>query len=83
MKGELTADERDLLGLFEKGMEFYLKMDWDEATGCFEKASELERIPDGKTTPSKVYMERCRTYKESPPVPQGEEWDGVFVLTKK
>ncbi len=83
MKGELTADERELLDLFGKGMALYLEMAWDDATDCFEKASKLERIPDGKTTPSEVYMERCRTFKESPPVPPGEEWDGVFVLTKK
>ena len=83
MKGELSREERDLLDLFEKGMMSYLKTAWDEALSFFEKASKLERNPDGPTTPSKVYMERCRVFKTSPPVPPGEEWDGVFRLSKK
>ena len=83
MKGELSPEEQDLLGLFEKGVALYLKTAWDEALGFFEKASKLERNPDDPTTPSKVYMERCRVFKESPPVPPGEEWDGVFRLSKK
>jgi len=83
MKGELSPEEQDLLGLFEKGVALYLKTAWDEALSFFEKASKLERNPDEPTTPSKVYMERCRVFKESPPVPPGEEWDGVFRLSKK
>jgi adenylate cyclase len=83
MKGELSLKEQELLNLFEKGVALYLKTAWDKALRVFEKASKLERNPDDLTTPSKVFMERCRVFKESPPVLSGEEWDGVFRLTKK
>ena len=68
---------------FDLGMDHYLNMAWDQAIEEFEKAAEIERIPDGKTTPSQVYIDRCRGCKESPPVAPGETWDGVFRLTKK
>jgi len=63
MKSGLTTREKDLITLFDRGMAHYLHMEWDQAVAIFEKASEIERIPDGKTTPSQVYMDRCRAYK--------------------
>jgi adenylate cyclase len=42
-----------------------------------------ERDPGSKSCPSLVYIERCKTYKEYPPVKPGEEWDGVFTATSK
>ncbi|MCF8131456.1 MAG: adenylate/guanylate cyclase domain-containing protein [Deltaproteobacteria bacterium] len=83
MKGGLTEQEKELITLFDIGMKHYLNMAWDQAVAIFEKASKIERIPDGKTTPSQVYIDRCRAYKESPPVKPGEIWDGVCHLTKK
>jgi hypothetical protein len=64
-------------------MNHYLNMEWDQAATIFKKAAEIERIPDGKTHASQVYIDRCRAYKESPPVKPGEIWDGVCRLTKK
>lgn len=83
MKGDLTAKENDLIKLFDRGMDHYLNMEWGRAMAVFEKTAEIERIPDGKTTPSQVYMDRCRGYKVNPPVASGETWDGVCRLTKK
>ena len=83
MKGGLTPREKELITLFDLGMNHYLNMAWDQAILAFEKAAEIERIPDGKTTPSKVYIDRCQGCKENPPVAPGETWDGVFRLTKK
>ena len=83
MKGDLTAKEKDLIKLFDRGMDHYLKMEWDRAMAVFEKAAEIERVPDGKTTPSHVYMDRCQGCKVNPPVASGEIWDGVCRLTKK
>lgn len=83
MKGGLTPKEKELITLFDLGMNHYLNMAWDQAISAFEKAAEIERIPDGKTTPSEVYIARCRGCKENPPVTPGETWDGVFHLTKK
>ncbi|NJB66820.1 adenylate cyclase [Desulfobaculum xiamenense] len=83
MKGELTDKEKRLFELFDAGMAHYLAMRWDEAIEAFTRALEIERVPEGKTTPSQVYIGRCREYRENPPVPAGESWDGVYRMTKK
>ena len=83
MKGGLTPREKDLIELFDRGMGHYLNMEWNRALAVFEKAAEIERIPDGKTTPSHVYIDRCQVCKVNPPVGPGEMWDGVCRLTKK
>jgi adenylate cyclase len=83
MKGELTDQEQQLFKHFAKGLELYRNMQWDEALAEFEQAERHERFPDAKTTPSQVFMGRCREYKENPPVPPGETWDGVYRMTKK
>jgi adenylate cyclase len=83
MKDGLTTREKDLITLFDRGMDHYLNMEWSRGLAVFEKAAEIERIPDGKTTPSHVYMDRCRDFKINPPVAPGETWDGVCRLTKK
>ena len=65
-------------------MEHYLRMEWDEAISRFRESLKLERVPDGKTTPSQVYIQRCEAFKKDPPVAgPGEEWDRVCRLTKK
>jgi len=83
MKGELTPAEEELARIFDEGMERYLKMEWDSAIAKFSDALKLERAPEGKTTPSEVYIERCRAFKENPPAAPGHVWDGVFRLTTK
>ena len=42
-----------------------------------------DRDPGSKTTPSHVYIQRCEQYKITPPVAEGEVWDGVFTATEK
>lgn len=83
MKGDLTAAEQDLIRIFDEGMQRYLRMEWDAAIARFSDALTLERFPDGKTTPSEVYIKRCRLFRESPPAGPGQVWDGVFRLTQK
>jgi adenylate cyclase len=83
MKGELTEQEKQLFINFNNGMNHYLKMEWDAAIAEFEKSLKNERFQDGKTTPSEVYIERCKVFKENPPVEPGEKWDGVFRMTEK
>jgi adenylate cyclase len=83
MKGDLTDQEKELFRVFDEAMQHYHKMQWDEAIAKFNESMKIERISDGKTTPSEVYIRRCRTFKENPPVAPGEQWDGVFRLTKK
>ncbi len=83
MKGDLDAQEKQLFKVFDEAMMHYLKMEWDEAITKFNESQKIERIPDGKSTPSEVYIQRCESFKENPPVAPGEKWDGVFRLTKK
>ncbi len=83
MKGDLAPQEVELIGIFNRGMDFYLNMDWDKAIRYFRESLKIERIPDGDTTPSEVFIKRCMLYKKHPPVPQGVKWDGVFRMTKK
>jgi len=83
MKGELSKQEQELFHLFDNGIQHYINMEWDTAVDYFRQSLKIERIPDGKTTPSEVYINRCEMFKENPPVPSGQKWDGVFRMTKK
>jgi adenylate cyclase len=84
MKGGLTTQEKRLFDVFDRGIRCYRNMQWDDAIKYFQEAEKIERIPDGATTPSSVYIRRCAAYKKNPPlcVP-GKKWDCVFRMTKK
>ena len=81
--GEASESENSLLKLFDEGMQHYHNMEWDKAALRFSESLRFERVPDGKTTPSEVFLKRCEIYKENPPVKPGEKWDKVFRLVKK
>jgi adenylate cyclase len=83
MKGELSDNERQLIALFEEGMRYYQQMQWDKAIQLFGRSHKLERYAFEKTTPSEVFIKRCRDFKKNPPVGPGEKWDGVYSLSKK
>jgi class 3 adenylate cyclase len=83
LKGDLTEEERELFKSFNEGMGLYLNMEWDRAAEKFEESKQLERVPDGKTTPSEVFSKRCAYFKDNPPVPPGQSWNGVYTLTSK
>ena len=83
MKGELADKEQQLIALFEEGMALYRDTRWDNAIEKFSQSYTLERFPFEKTNPSEVFIQRCREFKQHPPVAVGEKWDGVFRLTKK
>ena len=83
MKGEISEKERELIVLYEEGMRLYQNMEWDQAIERFSRSYSLERFPFEKTTPSEVFIYRCRKFKAEPPVKLGQTWDGVFQLTQK
>lgn len=83
LKGGLSEKEILLNQLFAEGIALYRAMAWDQAIAKFEEALKVERFPEGKTTPSAVYIKRCMEYKANPPVAPGETWDGVYRLTSK
>ena len=83
LKGDLSDREKVLIEKFDQGIAHYLEMNWEQAIPFFEETLKIERFPDAKITPSKLYIDRCRAYMENPPVSPGEGWDCVCRLTKK
>ena len=65
------------IGLYEEGMEYYFKQQWDRAIAKFKAAEKLERYQDN---PSQIFIERCKLMKKDPPP---ADWNGVFVMTSK
>lgn len=75
-KGKIQEAKREVIQLYEEGLQMYRKKEWQKAIGMFQEA--LNKDPnDG---PSLTYMERCKGYIQDPPL---ENWDGVYVLTAK
>ena len=75
-KGELSEQQMKAMAVFHKGLELYRGQKWDDAIKHFTAVQKVY-IDD---PPSKVFIQRCKEFAESPP---GEEWDGVFVATGK
>ena len=62
--------------LYHQGIDKYLAREWDKAIESFEEVLKL--VPDD--APSKVYIERCKHFKQEPPE---ANWDGRFILKTK
>ncbi len=74
--GELPVGLKNARTTFVRGIRCYKAREWDRALQEFQQV--LEALPDD--TPSQVYVDRCRIYKQNPPP---ENWDGVFEMTTK
>ena len=61
---------------FEEALQSFENRNWKESRGMFADLV-AQSAEDG---PSKLYLGRCETYIEKPPV---DDWDGVFNLTTK
>ncbi len=61
---------------YNRGLEFYKKREWSAAVKAFQAA--LQANPKDK--PSKIHLDRCLHYVQTPPP---VEWDGVWTLTEK
>jgi tetratricopeptide (TPR) repeat protein len=72
----ITKEMEELMKYYNLGLAAYKQRKWDEAIRAFEKALSINP-GDG---PSELYLQRSRSFKESPPA---ENWDGVFVMTTK
>jgi adenylate cyclase len=67
---------RDVLHLYNDGLEQFGARDWTRALDCFAGVLALNPL-DG---PSKVYINRCRYYVANPPP---DDWDGVWAMEQK
>ncbi|MCH8156871.1 MAG: CHASE2 domain-containing protein, partial [Nitrospinae bacterium] len=75
-KGEMADVLRRVLPVYNEGLKFYRKQQWEEAINCFQKALEI----DAEDGPSLTYLERCTDFQDKPPP---DDWDGVFSMTTK
>ena len=73
---ELSAEQRQLIEAFERGLAAYRKQDWDAAEAAFNEG--LKYVP--ADAPCQVFLNRIRTFRQSPLAP---DWDGVWVATHK
>ncbi len=71
--------DEECVNMFTQGLaayrQAYKESKWDDAIAFFKKALEYKN-EDG---PSKLFIERCKLFKQNPPV----EWDGVWVMSTK
>ncbi len=74
--GTDTGRLREAAGLSDAGFQAYLQKDWDKAESYFRKV--LEILPDDG--PPQTFLKRIKNLREQG-VP--ENWDGVYVMTKK
>lgn len=73
---EKTEELENILSIYQQGLDYYLKKDWEKAINYFKEV--LAKKPDDG--PSETYIERCQKFKKEPP---GDDWDGVFHLKTK
>jgi len=69
-----SPGEKHLVKIFHQAMDCYEKREWHRAMEGFWESMAA----DGG--PSEMYLKRCQVFLEKPP---GDDWDGVFNLTKK
>lgn len=72
----MDSEMVNFLQVFEKGFQYYLNRDWQNAIECFRYCIRYRK----EDRPSAVYLRRIYSYLKNPPPP---DWDGVFVLTEK
>jgi adenylate cyclase len=77
---ELKADAPDALFeqvyLFHKALDIFEEHNWEDAENAF--AQVLKLYPND--APSRLYVNRCRKFREYPPA---ANWDGSFSVMEK
>lgn len=76
MKANVSKDEQDELELYELGLKYYLRQEWDAAEAAFQGLQS-------QYAPRKlyqIYLDRLDYFRDNPP---GETWDGIFTFTTK
>jgi len=72
----ITAQMKEVLTHYNKGLELYKSRQFKEAMNSFKKG--LEIIPDDG--PTLMYIKRCKEFIETPPP---ADWDGVYIMKTK
>jgi adenylate cyclase len=66
----------EFIKAYEAGIDLYRKREWAAAISRFAEVLEIR----GNDQPARMFIERCRYYRENPPV---EGWEGVWVMEEK
>lgn len=74
-KSQASDKLNEIKSLFEKGLHFYRRQNWEKATQYFKECND--KYYD---LPSQVFLERIRHFKHVPPP---AKWDGVFEMKVK
>ncbi|HEY9672250.1 MAG TPA: adenylate/guanylate cyclase domain-containing protein [Waterburya sp.] len=74
---EISEQKQEIIELYHKGREYYLKRKFTRAMTEF--GTILEDI-DKNDKAATLYLKRCQHFLQEPPP---EEWDGVWTLTEK
>jgi adenylate cyclase len=72
----LSSSKREMIEHYNRGLQLYKNMQFEDALASFKRALELEPS-DG---PTQLYISRCEELAKNPPPP---DWDGVFIMTTK
>jgi adenylate cyclase len=74
--GEIDQQTQTVLKTFHEGLTAYKERQWSQAIVSFQEV--LRVCPDDM--PSKLYIERCQKYQQTPPP---GDWDGVSDMKTK
>ncbi len=75
-KDPLPPHGARFLETYNKSLDMYKNCEWDKAIASFQLG--LKWL--GEDYASKMYIERCKFYKNNPPP---DDWDGAFILKTK
>jgi adenylate cyclase len=80
-KGKVHNNIVKLIKLFNQGLKYYYKQDFDNAIKYFERSIKYETNSDIKDiNPSNVFINRCYDFIKNKP---DTNWDGHYKLDKK
>jgi adenylate cyclase len=72
----ISETKKKVIEKYMEGLSAYKERRWEDGIRLFSEAIET----DGTEQPSRVYLERCRQFKDNPPP---VDWDGIFTLKSK
>ena len=74
-----SKKENDLIEHFEKGFKAYTQGKFSAGLKHFQKSRPLEINRGYPSSPSDVYISRCKILEKSSP----DDWDGTWTLESK
>ena len=70
-----------LIKLFNQGLKYYYKQDWNNAIKYFERSKKYETNSSSENiNPSNLFINRCHSFIKNKP---DNDWDGHYRLDKK